>query len=395
VRAAGWAVAIACALGFGAHVVADVRLTRGIDGLELRVRGERSRGVAVLAARLRDPTTVPFFGSSELAHDVENRADLFFAEAPTGFTIVPIGSKAITPLVHALAIQALAPALRGRPVVISLSPFLPKDDDSRQAWFAGNFSRLHAAIALTSRGVPPALRRETARQLTHYPRALGSDPVLMLAAQTASADWGAATGAYLLLRPIILLDRLWLTVVDAFSGAFDVARHQERVRDEPLVAQPADWEERERAARARYALESASNPFGLVDDWWLKTGEARLAMHSPIPDSAFIRRLEASPVVTQFETLARSAQAAGADVLLLNIPYSGAFLDATGISSAARRAYYDRVESEAQRLGVRLIDFRNHDMDRAFLHDPDAHLSPAGWLVFNRAIDDFVHHYSR
>jgi D-alanine transfer protein len=65
-------------------------------------------------------------------------------------------------------------------------------------------------------------------------------------------------------------------------------------------------------------------------------------------------------------------------------------MDASGVSMRARHAYYDRLQKEAHDLGISLVDNREYDADRGFLEDEAAHMSPVGWLAFNRALDEFV-----
>jgi poly-D-alanine transfer protein DltD len=333
---------------------------------------------------------VAVFGSSELQYPVQYRPDFFYSTAPTGFTVVSIGNKAMTPLIHTLTLQDLGPVLRGRPVVLLLSPLLPEIGGRRQLWFAGNFSRLHTSKALTGGSIPPSLRHETARQLIQYPRALELDPVLKLMAhvEAENSRWSAVLSA--LIRPIAWFDRAWLTWVDHLEGAIHVEERQPGRGIMQGIAPPIDWNALEQTARAEYARVSHSNPYGFFDDAWF-AGDARLKTREPVSDAQFLRALDAWPAWSELKAFVHSARVVGARVLVISIPYSGAFLDARGISKRARTAYYDRLQSEARRLGVSFVDNREHDDDRRFLRDGDAHPSPVGWLVINHSIDDFVH----
>jgi poly-D-alanine transfer protein DltD len=387
-RAAAWAMALVGFLGAIALVVDATLAVRNPNPVPL-VIAQRAQGIVVLRKQLRDPHAVALFGSSELAGFPKHRADRFFASAPTGFRIVPIGRKAMTPLVHALTIQALGPVLRGRPIVVLLSAFDAQRSGRRQDWFAGNFSRLHTSIALT-RAQPASLRLETAIQLLQYPRALESDPVLNLVAHIQSIDAPLSTIASALIRPIAWLDRGWLTAVDRVMGAVDLLRSQVRAPDWPPISPPVDWQTLERVEREEYARASSSNPFGLRDTWWHEAGVAMLTRSPRISDSVFLSRLDTWPALSELETLVHSAKAVGARVLVIGIPYSGLFMDALGISKTARAAAYDRLQSKARQLGVLIIDNREYDMDRAPLVDPASHLSSVGWLIVNRSINEFV-----
>ena len=47
--------------------------------------------------------------------------------------------------------------------------------------------------------------------------------------------------------------------------------------------------------------------------------------------------------------------------------------------------------AKASHFDVALLDFREHEKDPAFLVDFLDHLSPQGWLYYNKALDDFYH----
>ena len=80
-----------------------------------------------------------------------------------------------------------------------------------------------------------------------------------------------------------------------------------------------------------------------------------------------------------------------ASPLLLNMPLDGEGFDRFGISAEARAEFYDRLEALAARYDFPLVDFRDHDEDRRFLADTHDHLSAAGWLYYDAALDDFYH----
>lgn len=387
-RAAGWALAIVGVLAAGVLFASQAAINTRAESLESRVSAPRSRGLAVLRARLRQPNAVALFGSSELIYDVKNRPDRFFSGAPTGFTVVPIGSKAMTPLIQAIAIQALGPVLHNRPIVISLSPFDPDFPDRRANWFAGNFSRLHAATALTSHAIPQALRRETARQLMNYLSALALDPVLKVSVHLQARPSIVSSLLHAFVLPLAQFDRLWLTAVDQVFGALDVLAHPATKGDKQDVATPVDWSSLESAARAEHTLVSRSNPYGFDDAVWL-AAEPYFSRRVGTADSLYLNRLRQWPAWSELATLIHAAQTIGAQLHVIGIPYSGAYLDTIGTSRAARSAYYNRLVLEGDRLGVSVDANREHDLDRGFLRD-DAHYSPVGWLTFDHSMDDFV-----
>jgi D-alanine transfer protein len=94
---------------------------------------------------------------------------------------------------------------------------------------------------------------------------------------------------------------------------------------------------------------------------------------------------------TDLELLLRVFGELGAQPLLLSMPVEDIRLEAYGVSPEARTAYLRKLDETAARYDVALLDFREHQKDPAFLVDFLDHLSPQGWLYYNKALDDFYH----
>jgi D-alanine transfer protein len=62
-----------------------------------------------------------------------------------------------------------------------------------------------------------------------------------------------------------------------------------------------------------------------------------------------------------------------------------------GVSDKARVAYTHRLEDLAHQYEVPLLDFRDHEKNPDFLVDFLDHLSPQGWMYYNKALDEFYH----
>jgi len=75
----------------------------------------------------------------------------------------------------------------------------------------------------------------------------------------------------------------------------------------------------------------------------------------------------------------------------VSLPINGAYFESHDLDRAARKVYYDRVRAAAARQAIASFDFEDHDTDSHFGMDPWAHLSPKGWVFYDRALDDFYH----
>ncbi|HEV7406129.1 MAG TPA: D-alanyl-lipoteichoic acid biosynthesis protein DltD, partial [Chthoniobacteraceae bacterium] len=79
----------------------------------------------------------------------------------------------------------------------------------------------------------------------------------------------------------------------------------------------------------------------------------------------------------------------GAQPLLMSMPVEDIRMEVYGISEVARAEYNGRLVELAARYQFPLIDFHAHQNDPSFLVDFLDHLSGAGWLYYDYALDDF------
>src|ERR1700751_1604340 len=107
----------------------------------------KNQGLAFERAAARRPDILLLYGSSELVDPIPNRAFDFFSSAPTGFQVCPVGKAGTTSLIILQKLAALGPDLRGRKVVISVSPSSFFASSVRPEAYAANFS-LPAANAI-------------------------------------------------------------------------------------------------------------------------------------------------------------------------------------------------------------------------------------------------------
>jgi D-alanine transfer protein len=107
----------------------------------------------------------------------------------------------------------------------------------------------------------------------------------------------------------------------------------------------------------------------------------------PARDAAFRARITAASEWTDLELLFRTLAELKAEPLILSMPIDA--YAASGISPSAREVYYEGMRELAQRYHFPVIEFEQHDADPAFLIAHREHPTPRGWMVYNRALDDF------
>jgi poly-D-alanine transfer protein DltD len=109
----------------------------------------KNQGIALQQAAVETGCLLPIYGASEqnlqATYNRPFHATNLFHDHPTGFTIFPVGKAETTCLIILQELAAVGPALQGRKVAVSLSPYWFFDRlTARPDAYAGNFSALHA-----------------------------------------------------------------------------------------------------------------------------------------------------------------------------------------------------------------------------------------------------------
>jgi D-alanine transfer protein len=107
----------------------------------------------------------------------------------------------------------------------------------------------------------------------------------------------------------------------------------------------------------------------------------------PARDARFRARITSATEWTDLELLFRILAELKAEPLILSMPID---VDAAkGVSQSTREVYYERMRELAHRYHFPVTEFEQHDADPSFLIAHREHPTPRGWMVYNRALDDF------
>jgi len=329
----------------------------------------KNQGLALQRAAARAPNILLLYGSSELIDPVPNRASDFFSSAPSGFQVCPVGKAGTTSLIILQKLAALGSELRGRKVVISLSPssfFTPAVNPDA---YAANFSLPAANGILFSDVLDLHLKTEIAKRMLQFPDTLGKSTLLQLA-----AAW-LASG-----RP---LDRIVLTAIWPLgkiqNTLLDLQDHFEALMYILAGGRGIRWHESQ-----RFNSRPASTNKGRE----VLTTESLGAIGSG-RDAAFRARIAVASEWLDLELLFRTLSELGAQPLILSMPIDDTLHDTKGVSRSGRQVYYDRMSELAHRYHFPLIQFEDHDADPDFLIAHREHPTPEGWMYYNRALEDF------
>ena len=363
---------IACALTIailcGGRLLATQLERKTVHWIAPRDFFIKNQGLAFERAAARRTDILLLYGSSELIDPIPNRASDFFSSAPTGFQVCPVGKAGTTSLIILQKLGALGSELRGRKVAISLSASSFLRPALRPELYAGNFSLLAASGTLFGDGIDLDLKAAIAKRMLQFPDTLAEDGLLQLAARCLASGRPMDRIVLMGIWPLGKLQNTMLDLQDQFEALVYILG---RGRTIPNWLRPIH-PHRVHARKASDADDQETESFDAI---------------RPARDAAFRARIAAASEWTDLELLFRTLAELKAEPLILSMPIDA--YAARGVSRSARKIYYERMRELAQRYHFPVIEFEQHDADPAFLIAHREHPTPRGWMVYNRALDDF------
>ena len=325
----------------------------------------KNQGLAFERAAARRSDILLLYGSSELIDPIPNRASDFFASAPTGFQVCPVGKGGATSLIILQKLGALGADLRGRKVAISLSASSFLRPAARPDYYAGNFSVMAASNILFGNAIDFDLKAAIAKRMLQFPDTLEEDSLVELAARCFASGRPSDRIILMAIWPLGKLKNAMLDLQDHFEALVYMLAGGRRI---------PDWL-RPDHSYAQHARKSKDPKRKSLD----AIGPAR--------DAAFQSRVAGSSEWTDLQLLFRTLAELKADPLILSMPIDA--YAAKGVSRSAREVYYERMRELTQQYHLPVVEFEQHDADPGFLIARREHPTPRGWMVYNRALDDF------
>jgi D-alanine transfer protein len=330
----------------------------------------KNQGLAFERAAARRPDILLLYGSSELIDPIPNKASDFFSSAPTGFQVCPVGKAGTTSLIILQKLGALGSELRGRKVAISLSASSFLTAGVRPEFYAGNFSLPAANGILFGDAIDLKLKTAIAKRMLQFPDTLAEDGLLELAARCLASGGPVDRILLMAIWPLGKLQNVMLDLQDHFEALLYILGGGRTIPDWLRPIRPHN-------ARARKVTDAEAEFIAAES----------LGAILPTRDATFRARIAASSEWTDLELLFRTLAELQAEPLILSMPIDA--YAARGVSRSTREVYYERMRELAQRYHFPVIEFEQHDADPAFLIAHREHPTPRGWMVYNRALDDF------
>ena len=403
------AIALALAACWGEEIWARRVASRHVEALALPRLPGKSQGLVMQEGALATGHTLPLYGSSELyCCGRPYRATDLFTGAPTGFDTFAAGRNGTADLFFMQTFAALGDALRGKKILVSISPtwFFERHGLPADA-YAANFSPEIAYAFAFEAPISRAVRAAGARRMLDYPDTLRDQPLLRAALEDLANPTLFHLARYYVLAPLGRLYALSLRLQDAVQAIRFIDKHHWIKPDGSPRPEHLDWVRLARRGTAIAERRDTTNDFGFPNVMYrrqLRRGrldrdaiERRRSGASnrdgsllPAP-TAWEDAMSSSAEWTDLELELRVLREVGALPIVIVPPLDGGWDDYTELSAPEREKLYDHFDRVMEQAKVPWIDLRAHDEDGYFLTDPGAHYSSRGWIFVDRALDMFWH----
>ena len=349
------------------------------------------QGVVLQKQAFEQPDLLVLYGSSELAKEMPNNATQFFQDYPTGFRVFPVGQPGTTSLAVLQKVAAVGEGLRGRKVAFSISPGWFFNETFDPKWYEGNFSQLQAYELVFTHNLSGGLKHDIARRMLDYPKTLDNEWLLEFSLERLAGGSVLDRILYAVIWPLGRLENAVGRVPDHFEAVLHILAEDAKLHEPKRRGLHAlNWNDLAKRG-AQFAVNKTALQTKRSEVAKKKASYAVAHETTALHTQTFLKRVAHAQEWTDLELLLRTFRELGAEPLLLSMPVEDIRLEVYGVSADARTAYLRRLGEIAGRYEVSLLDFREHQKDPAFLVDFLDHLSPQGWLYYNKALDDFYH----
>jgi D-alanine transfer protein len=383
------AIAIMAVVLVGGVFYCDQIEQRYVHALAPDLSEAKLQGVVLQKKAFAQPDLLVLYGSSELAKEMPNNAAQFFQDYPTGFRVFPVGQPGTTSLAVVQKVAALGEGIKDRKVAFSLSPgwFFTESFDPK--WYEGNFSHLQAYEFAFSHKLSRGLKRDIARRMLDYPKTLESHWLLEFTLSRLAGGSHLDRALYAAVWPLGQMQNTIGRVQDHFEAALHIVAEDAKLDEQAHRGLRAlNWNDLIKRA-AQFAINKTAVQAKRSE---IAKKKPKLALESTEAHTqSFLKKVTKAKEWNDLDLLLRTFRELGANPLLLSMPVEDIRLEVYGVSPKARTAYLRRLEGLAEKHDVPLLDFRDHQKDSGFLVDFLDHLSPQGWLYYNKALDDFYH----
>ncbi|MCJ7841568.1 D-alanyl-lipoteichoic acid biosynthesis protein DltD [Lederbergia sp. NSJ-179] len=331
---------------------------------------------------LSDPTYFPIYGSSELSRFDPFHPSNYFAANQEGFTPFLYGRGGTQSLIQFMNLAAHADQLKGKKMVIILSPQWFHKEGIGEGHFSSNYSMLQGYGLAFNHTIKPELKKEAIRRLLQFD-VIKRDTVLtaLYRDEIAPSKYNHLKAEAV--RPIALMKKKLLEKKDRYYTL--LGGKQRHRHDNPDLVKDKSWAQLEHEAE-KYAKKRANNNPYLIDNRYYKRKIAPMEkkLRNYKKDTSFVESVE----YNDFQMLLDLLKDAKAEPLFISIPVNGRWYDYTGFPKGDRNQYYKKIKRQVETAGFPIADFSDHEYDPYFTKDT-MHIAWKGWVYLDKEMEKY------
>ncbi|MCU5086809.1 D-alanyl-lipoteichoic acid biosynthesis protein DltD [Bacillus cereus] len=346
------------------------------------LKEEKIQSMILQQKMLADPKYLPMYGSSEFTRMDAFHPSNYFKVKPDGFTPFLLGRGGTQNLIHVLNFASTMDQLKGKKIILILSPqwFVPQGIDEKH--FAPNFSKQQGYHFIFNNDLKPDIKKQISKRLLNF-EIVKNETLLKTSLESIAYNDTKQKIKAMAVKPFAYLYCNILDRKDLFTAVFNIKPHKEEL--DPSLKQ-MNWMETRKYADQIGALESKSNPYGIEDGYFNKKIKQKLKQRQGyLKNDAY----DQSPEYEDLQIVLDLLKQSGAKPLFISVPVKGSWYDYAGFPKERRELYYKKVHAQVKQAGYQIADFSNYEYDKYFLKD-HIHVGWKGWVYIDEVIQKFL-----
>ncbi|MBI5840234.1 MAG: D-alanyl-lipoteichoic acid biosynthesis protein DltD [Chloroflexi bacterium] len=354
------------------------------------------KGSAIQRVALQQDDLLVVYGGSEIVLlQTRYQAYRFFSTYPTGFNVFDVANKGASALTMAQKVAALGEDVRGKKVVISITPAIvtmaPLGEVNPDHYNA-NFSQLHALELAFSPHLSMETKRLAAKRMLDFPAILEDNLLLKFTLENLAGDSTTNRILYYLAWPLGRLQIAFVTLQDHYATTAFIRSHSSEELRVTRQPEEIDWSALAAKAEVEQIENTDSNSYGVDNLKWKQLEELFVTpIAAGSKDAEFIEDVKNAREWGDLEITLRVLHELGADAVIFSNPMNVQLWEKLGVSEEAQNAYYEKINSMVSPYNIPVVDYREYGTDKYFDMDLAAHTSRKGWVYVNQTLDKFFH----
>jgi len=320
----------------------------------------------------------PMYGSSELSRFDPFHPSNYFEANPQGFTPFLVGRGGTQSLIEFMNLAAHSNQLKGKKIVLIISPQWFHRKGINSVHFDPNYSMLQAYDLAFNHNIDPKLKKEAIHRLLKF-SVVKRD--YMLSTMYRSEIGHANPLKVTIIRPLAYLNWKLLEKKDLYYSLYSGYprnRHQN-----PALVKGKSWGELKHNASNYGRKDAKTNPFDIsYSIYKKKIRPVEHKMKNYNLNGSYGKSVEYKDLQMIIDLLKEK----GAEPLFVSIPVNGRWYDYTGFPKEGREVYYKKVHQQIRAAGFPIADLSGHEYDPYFLKDT-LHIAWKGWVYVDKAME--------